>query len=248
MTTNGNSIAVLSDIHGNRWALEAVMEDIGRRGISTVVNLGDCVYGPLDPAGTADILIDLNMPAVRGNEDRIITEAALSSPTLDYVREQLIRSHIEFLQSLQPAGSIDGEILLFHGTPDDDEEYLFHSVGPDGLRLRTNPEIRRRIDERPERLYLCGHDHLPNVVRWKDGKLVVNPGSVGLPAYSDDIPYRHLVENGSPHARYCIVGKPGSDWEVEPIAVPYDYESASDMARRNRREDWAHWLRTGRAN
>jgi predicted phosphodiesterase len=248
MTTNGNSIAVLSDIHGNRWALEAVMEDIGRRGISTVVNLGDCVYGPLDPAGTADMLIDLNMCTVRGNEDRIITEAAPSSPTLDYVREQLKRSHIEFLQSLPPTGSIEDEILLFHGTPDDDREYLIHKAGRNGLVLRGEKEIRRRIDAYPEMLYLCGHDHLPNVIRWKDGKLVVNPGSVGLPAYSDDIPYPHLVENGSPHARYCIVGKPGSDWEVEHIAVPYDYETASDMAGRNKREDWAHWLRTGRAN
>ncbi len=42
-----DSIAVISDIHGNRWALEAVLEDINRRGIKRIANLGDCLYGPL---------------------------------------------------------------------------------------------------------------------------------------------------------------------------------------------------------
>ena len=67
-------IAVLADIHGNRWALEAVLEDIRRRGIREMVNLGDCLYGPLDPAGTARLLLELDMPAVRGNEDRILLD------------------------------------------------------------------------------------------------------------------------------------------------------------------------------
>jgi predicted phosphodiesterase len=49
-------VAVLSDIHGNRWALEAVLDDISRRGIRDMVNLGDSLYGPLDPGGTAQIV------------------------------------------------------------------------------------------------------------------------------------------------------------------------------------------------
>ncbi len=69
-------LAVISDIHGNRWALEAVLEDIERRGVRETVNLGDSLYGPLDPAGTAQILLQLNQPTVRGNEDRIIVERA----------------------------------------------------------------------------------------------------------------------------------------------------------------------------
>jgi len=59
-------IAVISDIHGNRWALEAVLEDIDREGTDKIVNLGDAVYGPLDPAGTADIIINRGIPTVRG--------------------------------------------------------------------------------------------------------------------------------------------------------------------------------------
>jgi 3',5'-cyclic AMP phosphodiesterase CpdA len=49
---NEMTIALISDIHGNSWALDAVLEDINQRGIDQIVNLGDCVYGPLDPAGT----------------------------------------------------------------------------------------------------------------------------------------------------------------------------------------------------
>ena len=51
------SLVVIADIHGNRWALEAVLQDIDRRGIQQIVNLGDHLTGPLDPAGTADLLI-----------------------------------------------------------------------------------------------------------------------------------------------------------------------------------------------
>ena len=54
-----HSLAVIADIHGNRWALEAVLQDIERRGIQQIVNLGDNLTGPLDPAGTADLLIIL---------------------------------------------------------------------------------------------------------------------------------------------------------------------------------------------
>lgn len=85
-------VAVLSDIHGNRWALDAVLADIQRRRISEIVNLGDCLYSPLDPIVTARILMVLDWPTVRGNEDRIILEqgeANQTSPTLRYVRESL---------------------------------------------------------------------------------------------------------------------------------------------------------------
>ena len=52
-----HSLAIIADIHGNREALEAVLQDIDRRGIRHIVNLGDHLTDPLDPAGTADLLI-----------------------------------------------------------------------------------------------------------------------------------------------------------------------------------------------
>src|SRR5690348_4802680 len=64
------ALAVIADIHGNRWALEAILQDIDRRGIQQIVNLGDHLIGPLDPAGTADLLLTRKMVSVCGNDDR----------------------------------------------------------------------------------------------------------------------------------------------------------------------------------
>jgi predicted phosphodiesterase len=60
-------LAALSDIHGNLPALEAVLADIGRRGVERIVNLGDIVSGPLWPRETAARLLPLALPTVRGN-------------------------------------------------------------------------------------------------------------------------------------------------------------------------------------
>jgi putative phosphoesterase len=241
------SIAVLSDIHCNSWALEAVIEDVEKRGITTVVNLGDSFYGPLDPSGTADLLIPLNAITVRGNEDRILIEDGESSSSVTYVRERLTSDHIDFIRKLNATESIDGDLFLFHGTPDSDREYLLHEVSPDGLHPRREKGIQQLLKDRPESLFLCGHDHLPNVVNLAGNKLVVNPGSVGLPAYNDDAPYRHRVENESPHARYCVIEKASAGWSVEQISITYNHDAASEMAKKNNRDDWAFWLKTGRA-
>jgi predicted phosphodiesterase len=69
-------IAVLADIHGNILALDAVLVDVTSRGADTIVNLGDCLSGPLWPRETMDRLQELNMPTVRGNCDRDLAGVA----------------------------------------------------------------------------------------------------------------------------------------------------------------------------
>ena len=76
---------------------------------------------------------------------------------------------------------------------------------------------------------------------------IVNPGSVGLPAYTDDDPWPHAMEAGSPHARYAVLEHTRTGWRVDPVAVEYDWEAAARAAERNGRPDWAAWIRTGRA-
>jgi predicted phosphodiesterase len=66
------TLAVIADILGNSWALDAVLADIDRRGVTQIVNLGDCAYGSLDPAGALDRLIARAIPTVSGNQDRIV--------------------------------------------------------------------------------------------------------------------------------------------------------------------------------
>ena len=69
---------MLSDIHGNIRALDAVLADIEDRGIRNIINLGDCAYGPFDPRSVMNRLLELNLPTVSGNEDRILVEVARS--------------------------------------------------------------------------------------------------------------------------------------------------------------------------
>lgn len=66
--------AAVADIHGNALALEAVIEDLQREGIDQIVNLGDVLSGPIDPAGVAERIIPLGWPTVRGNHDRYLIE------------------------------------------------------------------------------------------------------------------------------------------------------------------------------
>lgn len=67
-------LAVIADIHGNLPALEAVLADIAARGLTRLVNLGDCVAGPLWPSETFARLAALEVPTVRGNHDRWVVE------------------------------------------------------------------------------------------------------------------------------------------------------------------------------
>jgi len=243
-----NSIAAISDIHGNRWALEAVIAEIDQLGISQVVNLGDVFYGPLDPLGTADLLAERAFPTICGNEDRIIIDnSSPETDTLTFVRAQLKNEHMEWLRTLEMQMDF-GNAHIFHGSPRSDSEYLLWDIGHYGTRLRRASDVARLLYDIQSSLILCGHDHLPGTLFLPNGHMVVNPGSVGLPAYWDDVPQSHVMETGSPHARYAVISRTEFGYSVTDRAVPYDWESAAKTAERNGRPDWAVWLRTGQAN
>ncbi len=243
-------IGLLSDVHGNRWALEGVLADAARRGVQRFVNLGDSVYGPLDPAGTAHLLLTLAAPTVCGNEDRTVvrsTEESSRNSTLAHVQENLPAACLDWLASLPPTCTVGEEIFLCHGTPRSDEEYLLHRVVPAGAVPRPDDDVAQLLAGVTAPLVLCGHDHLPHIRHLPDGRLVVNPGSVGLPAYRDDYPYAHTMAAGSPHARYAILTRHAAGWDVELLTVVYDWEAAARQANMNGRPDWVGWLQTGRA-
>ncbi len=240
--------AVLSDIHGNLRALEAVLADIRSQAITHTVNLGDHLQGPLDPVGTAERLMPLGLPSIRGNCDRHLFEEGTIAPpgsTLATNRRALSTRHKDWLASMPQTLALD-DVLLCHGTPWADDVYLLEEVTPEGARIKRTDEIAPILDGIAARLVLCGHSHQYRTVQMPNGTLVVNPGSVGLPAYTEESPYPHAMEAGSPHARYAIVARSGDSWQVEHRAVVYDWEAAAQLAEQNGRPDWAAWLRTGR--
>jgi putative phosphoesterase len=243
-------VAVISDIHGNRWALETVLDDIKKRQINHLVNLGDSLYGPLDPRGTADLLVEYDITTVSGNEDRLIWESYPDQeipPTLDYVRKNLSPVHLDWLRSLELTRTAFQFFYLCHGTPISDTEYLLKKVSRTGVVLRKKKSLMEKLKTVKQEVVLCGHDHMPALVKASEKQLVVNPGSVGLPAYRDDIPFPHVMEAGSPHTRYAVISKRNAGWHIENMALAYDWKKAAESAKKNGRLDWAEWLKTGRA-
>jgi putative phosphoesterase len=242
-------LAIIADVHGNRWALDAVLEDIQSRNISQIINLGDCVYGPLDPAGTADRLNQPHILSIAGNMDVVFanpSERVKASPTYQYVRNNLTAEQIAWLSNL-PATYILDDIFCCHGTPDSNDTSLLEHITPNGVFLASNEQLTTALQNVHSPVILCAHTHIARTVWLEDGRLVVNPGSVGQPAYNHDVPYPHKMESGSPHARYAVLSKSTKGWTVEQIAVPYDWAHAASIARQNGREDNSYALIHGRA-
>jgi predicted phosphodiesterase len=244
-----SKIAVLSDIHANIWALEAVLEDIHARAIATVINLGDTLYGPLAPAETYERLRDLDTLSVSGNQDRLIVDTPSAEmaahPTLASVRAALPAAALTWLRRMPQQTVLNEEIFLCHGVPGSDRIYLLEDVTDGQPRLRAPDAIASLLEGIEVSMILCGHSHLPRLVQLPDGRLVINPGSVGLPAYADEKPVPHRMENYAPHARYAVIEKTVSGWNAEFISLAYAWPQAVTAANQQGRPDWARALATG---
>lgn len=242
-------IAILSDIHGNIWALEAVLADIRREGADLIVNAGDILSGPLEPSATADLLMSLDLPTIRGNHERNLLECEQrrGAPSDQYAYEHTSETQRAWLRALPAVLALSDDIFMCHGTPASDLTYLLEHVDANGASLARNEEVERHLEGIAQGLIICGHSHRPRAYAVSGGRLAVNPGSVGLQAYDADRPAFHVIENGSPHARYAICEKAASGWHVQHRCIDYDFMRASDTAKRNGRLDWARWLASGMA-
>lgn len=242
-------IAVIADIHGNDLALEAVLADIERRGITEIANLGDHLSGALNAARTADILLSRpDIVCIRGNHDRwLVEKQPHAMGTWDRMaHEQLQPHHLDWLARLPATRIVRDEIFLCHGTPEADTVYWLDEASADGgMRLSPIERIESLSAGIDRPVLLCGHTHLARAVRLADGRLAVNPGSVGSPAYDDDEPLPHKVEAGSPHARYAVIEKRGETWSASFHLVDYDHMAMARLAESRGQPEWASALSTG---
>jgi predicted phosphodiesterase len=240
--------AAFADIHGNLAALDATLADAERRGVETRVLLGDLLSGPLQPRETAERLMSLGAVAIAGNHERqVLTHARANMGSSDaFAADAITPAQRDWLATLPATYRLAPDVLLCHGTPTDDLTYLLETITPAGLRPATHDEVAARVGDCDARLILCGHSHQPRAMLLDDGRLVVNPGSVGLQAYEDDHVHPHRAEVGTPHARYAIFTRSDSGWQVEFVAVPYAWDEEARRAENNGRADWSKALRTGR--
>jgi len=113
-------IAAVSDIHGNLFALDAVLADIERRGVDRIVNLGDIVSGPLLPRETAERLMALGLPTIRGNHERqvLTLDPVRMGPSDRYAFDTLGDEERRWLAALPSVLSIEGDIFLCQRPPE----------------------------------------------------------------------------------------------------------------------------------
>jgi putative phosphoesterase len=240
-------IALLSDIHGNLHALHAVLDDVARRGVDRIVNLGDSLSGPLLARETARFLMQQDWVQLAGNHERQLVDFSPErrGPSDRHAHAQLDAPVFDWMRGLRPAQALDEEVFLCHGTPRSDLEYFLDTIEDGVVRRATPQEVEERLGATSAKVLACGHTHIPRIARSRAGQLLVNPGSVGLQAYEDPHPEPHAVENGAPDARYAILEKRAGSWRAELLAVPYDHAAAARLAAANGRPDWEAGLLTG---
>lgn len=235
-------LGVLSDLHGNIEALDAVMKDLSGRSVEGIICLGDLVgYGP-KPNEVVERVAELEIQSVVGNYDLAVAhpnaEEALArylkTPvsdvarrTYEWTREKTAPETCAYLRDLPATFWIeegDETFLFVHGSPEAPNEYLTPETGEGRLA-----ELLRKTGAT---VLLAGHTHLP-MARRVEGGVVLNPGSVGRP------------KDGDPRASYLILDTE-KGFRVEHIRVTFDVESvAKDCVISGLPREQADGLRLG---
>jgi predicted phosphodiesterase len=240
--------AAIADVHGNYLALEAVIADIRAEGIDDIVNLGDMASSPLEARRAMDALMALDAVHVLGNHDRwLIDRPPEKMGSWDRpAYAQLQEKHLDWLRKVPPTLVYRDQVFLCHATPGNDDVYWLETVMPDGsVTLSPLDAIEKEAEGISQSLILCAHTHIARAVRLRDGRMIVNPGSVGIPGFSYNVPYSHRIEPGTPDARYAVLEFVGGKWRVTFRHVPYDHEAMAALARKNGFAELALALATG---
>lgn len=242
-------IAAISEIFGNAWALESVLNDIRGRGVDRILNLGDSLYGPLAPLETAWRLRARDVVSVRGRLDRLLAgPAGRGLPLMAAIaRSRLDGETRNWLRQLPVLRVFASRIVLCHGCRDAEFPCL---AEPGVLRpawRRAAGALRRSRKAGGRDIILCGRSPLFRKALLPGGTIMISPGSVGLPVRRESHPYSGAVAAGSPHARYVLIESRPDGLDIRPVEVEYPWDAAAAAALANGCPDWAVWLRTGRA-
>lgn len=214
-------LGVVSDIHGNLPALEAALADLEREHVDGLVCLGDVALGP-QPSETLARIRSLGCPVVMGNWDAWALDG-FPEPQGELPRRfveqgewwarRLSLEDRAFMATFQQRVELrvgGADVLGFHGSPSSYDDTI----------LATTPHeaLVRMLDGCDQPLLLCGHSHV-QLVRVIEGRLLVNPGSVGLPFRGVALGEPQLI---SPWAEYAIVRIDTGRVSVELRRTRYD--------------------------
>jgi putative phosphoesterase len=199
-------LGVISDVHANRVALDAVLEDMPP--VDDLVCAGDVVgYNPW-PAACVETVRERCSVTVEGNHDRTVetpdryAHNEMAHAGLEHAKAELDESQRQWLRELpRSVEHCDSRVLLVHDHPEHRDRYVMP---------RQFPNLRQYLDDYDA--LVLGHTHVQHA-ETVDGCLVVNPGSVGQP------------RDGDPDAAYAVL-----DTDADPVSadlrrVPYDVEA-----------------------
>jgi diadenosine tetraphosphatase ApaH/serine/threonine PP2A family protein phosphatase len=227
--------AVLSDIHANRQALEAVLEAVDAAGVDELWCLGDMVGYGADPDACTALMRERASLCLVGNHDLallgaldISTFSEAAAAAVEWTRENAAEETFGFLRSLEPVASRAG-VGLFHASPRD----------PIWEYVLSTDQAECGLDAQEERVGLIGHSHISlffvraddggrshaqgvqasdgTEVEIGEGEWLLNPGSVGQP------------RDGDPRAAWLELDTEG--WQARYHRLPYDIEAAAAAIR-----------------
>ena len=213
--------AVLSDIHGNLFALRTVLEDIKKHNVDRILCLGDLAMAGPEPNKTIDFVRTQDWTVIQGNTDEMIANfsediyeavmanAPIMANALAKDVTEISEENIKYLKNLPINKCIEVEnvkILLVHGSPRRNNENIYPNMDMDVIE-----QIFTDVDAD---IVFCGHTHIPCGYQTKTKITVVNDGSVGRP-------FTQKTD-----ACYVIAEIINGNIEIEHIIVDYDKESA----------------------
>ena len=240
-------IALISDIHGNLIALEAVLTSLASAAIDQIVCLGDvALFGP-QPCATLAKVQTLGCPVVMGNTDAWAldpqphpmrdAESTFFNAVELWGAEQLTVADQAYIRTFQPTISLaldrETTLLCYHGSP---KSYHDHIVA-----TTPNVQLEALLGGQPAQLLAGGHTHAQYVRRYQD-KLLLNPGSVGLP-------YETLADGNyrnPPWAEYAIVECRDGNFEVSLRRAHYAIEPLLEAVKTSGMPHGAWWSKNWR--
>ena len=234
-------IAIISDIHSNIYALNAVLEDIENRNVDLIACTGDLVGYGTRPNEVISTIRKNRILTIMGNYDDAIgnrkivcgcdypdpNDAQKAGLSMHFTSIETIEDNKNYLSSLPKDITLsfnNKTIRLVHGSTRLINEYL----------KENSNEAKEVMEELTEDILICGHTHIP-YVKYYGEKLLVNAGSVGKP------------KTNNPAANYVIISIDDSAVQTEIVEVDYDFEKAAKEIEENDipPNDFARLLREG---